>query len=874
MKQLRKPVITILVILSVVVAFLLLKRGTYAIDDENIVYSRTDLENMAVSTALSYYYNHNYSDYEQKEMDDAKNYYWRSFITSPEMVSRSNIFAIDCSSFAASVYLYSFGYDLSDYAKNPYPPYANWVDDSEGTTREKYQHRYLQTGRGASTYFMGNIAEIISGNSISRNSGVEWINNDVESEVVYYYPVDLKTVNNNSANGESANINIDEVDIEDEAYIDDEDMVVSNTICNENIYNESCDKMNEIKSNIINNLRPGDLFIYRKLKSETNKSGHVMVYVGEALRTGEKGFIHATGNDFKLTYEERGEDYYSIKYDSWEKIQNNLFVDNSSSPSYDYIILRPINTFCNGDSCTLSKNKVKSDMYKRNYDILHNNTIARNELSRLRVEQYQFRGDNNAEIINKYNSLNIGDEISYRVAVTNKSKMGYCRYGDPRYNSETACTNKLGADYWNEANAKIEDYVITISGTIPNGTEFVSCENNCTYDSQNGKVTWRNIQMTSNSTSAQGYTYKVRVVSGNKIENVGMQIITNDNHTLQLASLTTFINSTISKESDVVNMNGVIDELMGSHMSYASDLDLAKNIYNNAFEIDLSSLTYDDMKTAIFDQEGVNYKKRTDSFISSMTGNNKIINDMLVSGLYGGRKLAGNDNLDRATVTTKKNIFKGARKRTFEVGDILVTYDVDNNSNAYIFIGYDDDENYLFVTYDNDVVLISGHDGWLVTKDMYATSLFFVLRPTKVYPISTKGILLTSESLYIDNQDMFISGISVRTNGSSFKNLLTTNGSMEIRNKNSQLKNDEDYIVTGDVLSVTYNDETFTYLLLVTGDVNGDGVVDIKDAKAIANHIVNRNSISSNKNILAGDMNSDGKIKMNDAMLLVNGLVK
>jgi hypothetical protein len=172
------------------------------------------------------------------------------------------------------------------------------------------------------------------------------------------------------------------------------------------------------------------------------------------------------------------------------------------------------------------------------------------------------------------------------------------------------------------------------------------------------------------------------------------------------------------------------------------------------------------------------------------------------------------------------------------------------------------------------VVLISGHDGWLVTKDMYATSLFFVLRPTKVYPISTKGILLTSESLYIDNQDMFISGISVRTNGSSFKNLLTTNGSMEIRNKNSQLKNDEDYIVTGDVLSVTYNDETFTYLLLVTGDVNGDGVVDIKDAKAIANHIVNRNSISSNKNILAGDMNSDGKIKMNDAMLLVNGLVK
>ena len=42
------------------------------------------LQDMVVSTALSYYYNRNYSDYEQKSMDGNSSYSWRNITISPE----------------------------------------------------------------------------------------------------------------------------------------------------------------------------------------------------------------------------------------------------------------------------------------------------------------------------------------------------------------------------------------------------------------------------------------------------------------------------------------------------------------------------------------------------------------------------------------------------------------------------------------------------------------------------------------------------------------------------------------------------------------------------------------------------------------------
>ena len=98
-------------------------------------YSRKDMQDMVTSTALSYYYNNLFSDYGQYLKDSSygfKNtniggtYTWRSFIHSPEAISRANKYFIDCSSFAGITYKYGLGYDFSDYyQKSRYSYFKN-----------------------------------------------------------------------------------------------------------------------------------------------------------------------------------------------------------------------------------------------------------------------------------------------------------------------------------------------------------------------------------------------------------------------------------------------------------------------------------------------------------------------------------------------------------------------------------------------------------------------------------------------------------------------------------------------------------------------------------------------------------------------------
>ncbi len=83
-------------------------------------YTKADLQNMVVSTALSYANNASYSDYDQTAMDPTegsfkKTYYHRSLNESPESISMVNKYFIDCSSFVFSVYNQSLGFDFSDY---------------------------------------------------------------------------------------------------------------------------------------------------------------------------------------------------------------------------------------------------------------------------------------------------------------------------------------------------------------------------------------------------------------------------------------------------------------------------------------------------------------------------------------------------------------------------------------------------------------------------------------------------------------------------------------------------------------------------------------------------------------------------------------
>ncbi len=77
-----------------------------------------------------------------------------------------------------------------------------------------------------------------------------------------------------------------------------------------------------------------------------------------------------------------------------------------------------------------------------------------------------------------------------------------------------------------------------------------------------------------------------------------------------------------------------------------------------------------------------------------------------------------------------------------------------------------------------------------------------------------------------------------------------------------------EYIKTGMIYKSNYR----SFIISLSGDVTGDGLIKMNDVMKIANEIVNGN-ILKNEYYFAGDVTGDGFIKMNDVMKIASGLV-
>ena len=157
MKNSIKIYISVLIIAIFSLVIFSFTKTSYAVSN---TFSKKQMQDLVVSTALNYYYNRYYSDYEQKSLDEKNTITWRSLRNSPEMVSRINPYMIDCSSFVSIVYLYSIGYDMSDYRANISSSYYyQGVKYNYKDSAESYQNGYYITGHFPSTSFYSTSAE-------------------------------------------------------------------------------------------------------------------------------------------------------------------------------------------------------------------------------------------------------------------------------------------------------------------------------------------------------------------------------------------------------------------------------------------------------------------------------------------------------------------------------------------------------------------------------------------------------------------------------------------------------------------------------------------------------------------------------------------
>lgn len=788
----NKTLIKISVILIIIVSLVLNIGKTYSLD-ESTVYTRKELQDMVLSTALTYYYNAYYSDYGQNAMDglgdevteDMNNYYkvttllWRDLTKTPEMVGRSNYYHIDCSGFTFNTYLNSLGYDMSKYKNLNYYMlfYQNGTTSIDGEIGSKYamtrvsnfnenlrqkyyREAYKNFGAAWNTGFLPDVANNIikrcseancdfpSGLVPDGKNGKELVNDlttTTDSELVYYY-----------------------------IFKEYEGFNKSNRASQETI--------NKVYDNIEDKLQIGDIVFFSRYKSNGKPAGHVMLYTGTLPGDSTPSLIHATAakdgdyNSSETSELNKLKNGIAIQKDNANTYVNYRIDDNYKSGGYMrfFMIFRPINTMCTSDNnCKLENNVDNVELSKEQL----NNTKARVELKKLRREQWMTESkdynnslkpnttdtnSNTSNVKSNLNSINVGDKITYNLRLTNQL--------------DNTLTEGLN-----------------IQALIPKNSEFVDCTYSCHYE--DGKLTWNNQKIEGGTSDYKTYKYTVIAKKEGTLINEGFKITTNNNE-LQFSEMKINVEPTyngINKdllEKEITKFEKLVDNgkitytTSSSRDEYIKDLDtlasanithmgFVKMIYYNAYGLDLENLdgkyggfNTTKIKEAIFkkmtypeyknngkeyvgDTTTNVYAKLIGDDVNNLTGVKKKISDMLVPGMYGGRKLKGNDNKDR--IKFLRSFKEGDSNRSdLEYGDIIISFKGSKYA-VILYLGLDEygpvlakfessgklvrytDKN--LDTYYNKADLrkdTTNKPSNQILNELFDQDLFLVLRPSKI----------------------------------------------------------------------------------------------------------------------------------------------
>lgn len=108
-------------------------------------------------------------------------------------------------------------------------------------------------------------------------------------------------------------------------------------------------------------------------------------------------------------------------------------------------------------------------------------------------------------------------------------------------------------------------------------------------------------------------------------------------------------------------------------------------------------------------------------------------------------------------------------------------------------------------------------------------------------------------------QENIIKNISEQTKKSDFDNKLKLGLTYKITRNDEEI-NETDNIATGDILTTSAGDK---YTLIVTGDLNKDGKLNLKDLVKMRKYFLDGNNLDENE-MLAANCNFDGKINLKD----------
>ncbi len=160
----------------------------------------------------------------------------------------------------------------------------------------------------------------------------------------------------------------------------------------------------------------------------------------------------------------------------------------------------------------------------------------------------------------------------------------------------------------------------------------------------------------------------------------------------------------------------------------------------------------------------------------------------------------------------------------------------------------------------------------VVTAEDGSTTTY-VINVKKVVPEEVITVDEIVAKMGVKVNGNIIYGVSPDTVVSTLVNTVTKNkGEAVVNNSSGKVKNSGSF-VTGDKITIKGTSDSKTYTIAVRGDVNGDGVVDLKDFVLVQSHILEK-SILTDVKFYAGDVNYDGKIVLADFVLIQSHILK
>jgi Leucine-rich repeat (LRR) protein/translation initiation factor IF-1 len=168
--------------------------------------------------------------------------------------------------------------------------------------------------------------------------------------------------------------------------------------------------------------------------------------------------------------------------------------------------------------------------------------------------------------------------------------------------------------------------------------------------------------------------------------------------------------------------------------------------------------------------------------------------------------------------------------------------------------------------------IFDGYDEVTSGKIRKGMVLSIYYNDTEIDSFNVIDEFLDLSLLNVDEDKKYILDIKLGTKVSELISKVDTSGQVSIIHQDKELSNTAN-LRTGSKLKVELSSETHYYEIVVIGDVNGDGKMNVSDIVKINNHIIDATKRLDTIYLLAGDYNGDNKLNIQDIVKVNNAIV-